>query len=371
MPPKRPTVSLSPLPTDVVLWDGRTHAVGGVIPFYSHSQRSKAEVREDTALGIDRRVFSNLFVDSSSLRVRGGHHLMRHAFLEEAEGCCSESFFQAAKCENEADARFVMFSLSEMQAAHYGQGRLALDVAQKEMLVGLGVDPVLGFAQTENGWLRKLPRREDWEDVKADVMLHILRQKFFVTESSSPSTRAQCSALALLRSDRLLLPVEHTMGDRNWGDGWDGSGFNMLGKCIGQVLVELRGSSPAAMLSTLEFLQRPNRAIVQYSCAEATLVTGKDVHRSGGSAGPVAITSAVLVQLNELLSANSYLCGTAQATREDYRWCQSIAASSFQADELPHLQRWYLHISYFLASYPKFDKYGNDIPVGMPVVLSS
>jgi len=328
-------------------------------------------VREDTALGIDRRVFSNLFVDSSPLRLRGRRDLMRHAFLEEAEGCSSESFFQAAKCEDEADARFIMFSLSEIQAAHYGQGRLALDVTQKKTLVSLGVDPILGFSQTEKGWLRKLPRREDWDDVKADVMLHILRQKFSVTESSPPSSGAQCSALALLRSDRLLLPVEHTMGDRHWGDGWDGSGFNMLGKCIGQVLVELRGSSPAAMLSTLEFLQRPNHAIVQYSCEEAVLNTGKDMHRSGGSAGASAITSEVLVQLNLLLSANSYLCGTAQATGEDYRWCQSIAAGSFQAAELPHLQRWSLHISYLLAKYPKFDRYGNAVPTGAPVLLYS
>ena len=45
--------------------------------------------------------------------------VMKHPFLATAAGACSESFFQAAKMELEADARFIMFDLDAMGAAKY------------------------------------------------------------------------------------------------------------------------------------------------------------------------------------------------------------------------------------------------------------
>ena len=42
----------------------------GAIPFYSHTQQTRQSKRADAALGINRRVFSNLFVDDGPLSLR-------------------------------------------------------------------------------------------------------------------------------------------------------------------------------------------------------------------------------------------------------------------------------------------------------------
>lgn len=77
---------------------------------------------------------------------------------------------------------------------------------------------------------RAFPLRSDWEQVKNDVMLAALREKF-----------GPCSHLAaiLLETGNATL-VEHTKNDSYWGDGGDGSGKNMLGKLLMQVRDELR-----------------------------------------------------------------------------------------------------------------------------------
>jgi len=101
----------------------------GVIPFYSHTIQSRKTKRADAALGINRRVFSNLFIDDGPFALRPGPAgsaiderlwaVMKHPFLATAAGACSESFFQAAKMELEADARFIMFDLDGIGAAKY------------------------------------------------------------------------------------------------------------------------------------------------------------------------------------------------------------------------------------------------------------
>ena len=81
--------------------------------------------------------------------------------------------------------------------------------------------------------------RQDWEDVKDDIMLEALRAKF--------TQHNELKELLLSTGDAAL--VEHTFNDSYWGDGGDGSGRNMLGTLLCQVreeLKELSGSNVKA-----------------------------------------------------------------------------------------------------------------------------
>jgi predicted NAD-dependent protein-ADP-ribosyltransferase YbiA (DUF1768 family) len=70
--------------------------------------------------------------------------------------------------------------------------------------------------------------RPDWEQVKDDVMLKALAEKFV--------QNPKLAQLLLSTGQRTL--VEHTTRDSYWGDGGDGSGKNMLGK----LLMKIRSS---------------------------------------------------------------------------------------------------------------------------------
>jgi hypothetical protein len=85
-------------------------------------------------------------------------------------------------------------------------------------------------AAADMGRSRKLPLRRDWESVKDQIMLDVVRAKF--------SQHEDLKAILLGTGDALL--VEHTVNDNYWGDGDDGSGQNMLGRILMQVREELR-----------------------------------------------------------------------------------------------------------------------------------
>jgi ribA/ribD-fused uncharacterized protein len=80
------------------------------------------------------------------------------------------------------------------------------------------------------GRSRTYPLREDWENVKDDIMLKALRAKF--------TQHTVLKNLLLSTGDSIL--VEHTKNDKYWADGGDGSGLNMLGKLLMKVRDELR-----------------------------------------------------------------------------------------------------------------------------------
>lgn len=73
---------------------------------------------------------------------------------------------------------------------------------------------------------KSLPLRNDWEQVKDDVMREVIYAKF--TQNS------ECKKVLLSTNDAIL--IEHTTKDFYWGDGGDGSGKNMLGT----ILMEIR-----------------------------------------------------------------------------------------------------------------------------------
>jgi ribA/ribD-fused uncharacterized protein len=77
-------------------------------------------------------------------------------------------------------------------------------------------------AAADEGRNRRHPLREDWEQVKDEVMYKALAAKF--------SQHKELGDVLLSTGDRKL--VEHTRNDSYWGDGGDGSGRNMLGKLL-------------------------------------------------------------------------------------------------------------------------------------------
>lgn len=269
-------LTLLPAAGPVSVMGGPAMLFHGVIPFYSHTCLRKVVKRTDAALGIDRRVFSNLFPEELRLRLGPEHEeikfvfrLMRHAFLATTPGNCSESFFQAAKMELEADAKFIMLHLDTLEVAKYGQGRLALTDLHRDQLIACGV-AADGIVGSQGSWKRNPPRRDDWEEVKLSWMLYLMRCKFLPGSEGAALTKAQRVAAALARrfkdKGQHWLTVEHTVNDSKWGDGSDGSGTNLLGRCISQVLLEASGAVPAleVPVDTARIASVSNLELVQY-----------------------------------------------------------------------------------------------------------
>ena len=224
------------------------------LAFYSHRKRSEAEQEEDARLGLDRRVFSNLW--SSAVRVPSvSHHMVGESVPS------VEHAFQICKCLDASDARF-MASLSPDDAAAYGQGRMRLKPKDMRRFASLGVDTEgnegnfeqiveNAAAPSKNRWTRRHARRPDWEAIKMQAMFEALADKF------GPD-----SELAVhLKATAGMFLVEHTRNDRNWADAGDGSGSNHLGK----MLVLLRDGGDACDVSRLgTFLRAPNSELVAY-----------------------------------------------------------------------------------------------------------
>lgn len=76
---------------------------------------------------------------------------------------------------------------------------------------------------------RKVAMRQDWDDVKLEVMLDLIRQKF----------RDPTLCGFLLATDN-----EHLAEGNSWGDSWwgtvDGVGKNHLGRILMQVRAEIK-----------------------------------------------------------------------------------------------------------------------------------
>jgi len=71
----------------------------------------------------------------------------------------------------------------------------------------------------------KIKPREDWDEVKVDIMEKILQLKFDQHEDIREN----------LLNTGLRPLVDHTKDDSFWGDGGDGSGHNMLGKILTRI----------------------------------------------------------------------------------------------------------------------------------------
>lgn len=69
------------------------------------------------------------------------------------------------------------------------------------------------------------PKKTDWDDVRVDYMKKALYAKF--------TQHKDLKEVLLGTKDALL--VEHTKNDNTWGDGGDGTGLNLLGKCLMEI----------------------------------------------------------------------------------------------------------------------------------------
>ena len=78
---------------------------------------------------------------------------------------------------------------------------------------------------------RNRPLRSDWESIKDEVMLTVLRAKF--------TQNASCRDCLLSSGDAYLIEDTSTSGDEYWGSGRSGKGQNMLGKLLMKVREEL------------------------------------------------------------------------------------------------------------------------------------
>ncbi|HEX5245217.1 MAG TPA: NADAR domain-containing protein [Tepidisphaeraceae bacterium] len=109
---------------------------------------------------------------------------------------------------------------------HYFQAQKFADADQREAIRKAKGAMIAARMGRDRG--KKL--KDDWEQIKIDVMTRAVRAKF--------TQHADLRAILLGTGDATL--VEHTRNDAYWGDGGDGSGKNMLGQILMKIRDELR-----------------------------------------------------------------------------------------------------------------------------------
>lgn len=133
---------------------------------------------------------------------RGAHAYLSNFFYE-ADGLTIEHRFQAAKATSEEDHHWILSAKTPNDAKRIG---------------------------------RRIDLRADWEQVKDQVMLDLVREKF-----ATPSL----GSLLIATGDAELVEG-NTWGDRYWGvDRSSGIGLNRLGQTLMVVRGELRGVGAA------------------------------------------------------------------------------------------------------------------------------
>lgn len=120
------------------------------------------------------------------------------------------------------DAEGIYWPTSE----HYFQAKKFVSPILQEKIrkINSPIDAAIEGRKREN------PLREDWEEVKDDIMLYAVYQKF----------NQNTILKELLLSTATLPIVEHTNNDSYWGDGGDGTGKNRLGYILMEVRSKLR-----------------------------------------------------------------------------------------------------------------------------------
>ena len=104
---------------------------------------------------------------------------------------------------------------------HYFQAQKFHDISYREKIRNAPSPK----QAAELGRSRKVPLREDWEQVKDGIMFEAVLKKF--------ETHKKLKELLLSTGDQSI--VENAPGDYYWGCGKDGSGLNKLGGILEQV----------------------------------------------------------------------------------------------------------------------------------------
>ena len=108
---------------------------------------------------------------------------------------------------------------------HYFQAQKFTDPQYKEN-IRLALEPKTA---ANLGRSRKIPIREDWEQIKDDIMRKAVMKKF--------KTHTKLRELLLDTGTEDI--VENAPGDYYWGCGADGSGKNKLGLILQEIRHEL------------------------------------------------------------------------------------------------------------------------------------
>ena len=188
------------------------------------------------------------------------------------------AFFQAAKCRVGLDAAFIFTLNNAKQIASFGAGTLPLTVEQMLWfeMNGLSVEPVLvdddlvhkldlvatNLAVVESHgcrtlFVRRAPIRDDWDSVKDQIMMHILRNKFGQGRWSY--------TLMNLAGKGVFKFVYHTKLDAYWGDGGpDGHGQNILGEVLSALTVELCDNNAAIQSCAYDNMHKPASDTISY-----------------------------------------------------------------------------------------------------------
>jgi ribA/ribD-fused uncharacterized protein len=124
----------------------------------------------------------------------------REIYIDSKSWLFTEAFFQAMKFPDDPAHQAHIRSLTKPKEAKFAGGN------------------------------RSKKMRDDWDNVREQVLLCALRAKFTQHED--------LRKLLLSTGNREL--IEHTSSDKYWGDGGDGSGQNRMGKLLMQIRAELR-----------------------------------------------------------------------------------------------------------------------------------
>jgi ribA/ribD-fused uncharacterized protein len=125
---------------------------------------------------------------------------------------------------NFAPATVEFEGITYPTAEHAYQSAKTLDMSERKRIAALATP---GESKTAG---RALKLRDDWEQVKFDVMERVVRDKF---------TRNAELCAKLLDTGDAQLEEGNTWGDRIWGV-YQGQGENHLGKILMKVRDELR-----------------------------------------------------------------------------------------------------------------------------------
>jgi ribA/ribD-fused uncharacterized protein len=124
----------------------------------------------------------------------------------------------------------ILDGLTYQSVEHAFQAAKTHDCAERAKLLAIA-SPVIAKRAG-----RKVTLRSDWEQVKLDVMLELLRQKF---------APGGVLAKKLLATGEALIEEGTRWGDSFWGK-VDGEGANHLGRLLMRVRGELQTSSGKA-----------------------------------------------------------------------------------------------------------------------------
>ena len=112
---------------------------------------------------------------------------------------------------------------------HYFQAQKFLDQEYKEKIrIAATAKEAANLGRS-----RRIPIRDDWEEIKDDIMKKVVLKKF--------QTHGKLKELLLSTGNEQL--VESAPGDYYWGCGSDGTGKNKLGLILEEVRDQLRNET--------------------------------------------------------------------------------------------------------------------------------